>query len=562
MAAAQAKKSTVYRIPDEVDRRKSERRRDSAYRLPPDIDPVGLIERAKKTFYRDPNVIGVGIGERRKGGESHPDETVLIAYVKQKLPIGEVAKEHKIPSGFEGIATDVVAPFGPDAPLEALGFAESHQLSEDMSFVDWPRLHEQRIAAAGGDLAFHGNVQDFGDVCVIEDDGTLIQTVGGQQVVDYVRAYQLFRTTHPDIYDFVTFFTDSDNGMPPQGGASWYSFVFNDTQGIGFSPFDQRAAYGSNVLQGIMFLNQGHFPVWRYVMLQEQQHRWAAFARYRDTETGPNQNDHLLGGWGHWALNLDDDKSPMDYDIYDWVEESGDFRRVTLASEERTYCNLDLYLMGLLGEQEVGDFYLLSNVQPITGNLYSADKKTLNIHNILWAEGPRIPSAATSQKLFKNGFVVLTGDMDRAHDLVDEIDGLRRRFENDFYDATKSLGRVDTTLGPVREDLTPAQVKDLTDGGYTNLHRHLVRPRDLRITGTQFQGSIGAGQTQRWFTHSWPVDMIAHWVIVPTTVVGGGPKLTWDVATERTGNGLTYWITIRNLSSQTISYQAKYSLTR
>ena len=297
-------------------------------------------------------------------------------------------------------------------------------------------------------------------------------------------------------------------------------------------------------------------------MLQEQGHRWASFARYRDTQTGANQNDHLLGGWGHWALNFDDDKSPMDYDVYDWAQENGDFRRIAYLSDDRTYCNLDLYLMGLLGEEEVGNFYLLSNPQLISGNLYSANKKMLNVHNVIWAEGQRAPTAATSQKLFKNAFVVLTGNLDNANVLVDRVDDLRRSFESDFYDATKTLGRVDTTLGPVREELTPAQVKDLIDGGYTNLHRHLVRPRDLRITGTQFQGTINSGQTQRWFTHSWPVNMLANWVIVPTTVIGGGPKLSWDVATERTGNGLTYWITIRNVGSQTISYDARYSIVR
>ncbi len=562
MATTAAKKSTVYRIPEKTERRKVDRRSTSAYRLSPDLDPVQLIEDAKKKFYEDPNVIGFGIGERRQGGKSHTGEAVLIAFVKEKLPKDAVRNKFVIPASFQNMATDVVAPFGPDAPREAVGFIESHQLSEDMASIDWPRLHEQWMAEAGGEVAFHGNVQDFGDICAIEDDGTLIRTINGQQVVDYVRAYQLFQSTHADIYDFATFFIDSDNSMPPQGGSSWYRFVFNDTQGIGFGPFNQRAAYGSNVLQGIMFLNQGHFNRWRYVMLQEQAHRWAAFARYRDTQTGSNQNDHMLGGWAHWELNFDDDKSPMDYDIYNWVEENGDFRRVALQSEERTYCNLDLYLMGLLGEQEVGDISLLSNTQLISGNLYSANKKTLNIHNVVWAEGQRIPSAATSQKLFKNAFVVLTGDIDKVHDLVDQVDELRLRFESDFYEATKTLGQVDTTIGPVKEELTPGQIKDLTDGGYTNLHRHLVRPRDLRVTGTQFQSTINPGQTQRWFTHSWPVNMLANWVIVPTTVVGGGPKLTWDVATERTGNGLTYWITIRNVGSQAISYDARYSIVR
>ncbi len=425
-----------------------------------------LIEEAQDAFFKDPNVIGVRIGNRRKGGETRPDEIALIVLVKVKLPKGDVDKSYLIPAVFQGMATDVVAPFGPDAPKEAPPeFSESHQHSDDMSFVAWERLHEQwmaesgsemaesgsEMAEGGGEIAWHGNVQDFGDVCVIEDDGTLVKTVGGTQVVDFVRAYELFRTTHPDIYDFVTFFTDSDHGMPPQGGSSWYRFIFNDTQGIGFSPtWNLRPDYGSDVLQGIIFFNQGHFPDWRYVMLQEQGHRWAAFAQYRDTSSGPNQNDHLLGGWGHWALNFDEDMSPLSYDPYDWVATNGDFNRVTLSSEERSYCNLDLYLMGLLGPLEVGDFYLLSGVSLISGNLYSATKKRLTTQNIIRAEGARLPNVTMSPKQFKNGFVVLTGDMERVHDLVDQVDFLRLRFEDDFHEATKNLARVDTTLGPLR----------------------------------------------------------------------------------------------------------------
>ena len=428
------------------------REEELAQGIPGRINVSELIEAAQQKFFKDLNVIGVRIGERRKGGETQHDEIALIVLVKEKIHKKDVAKRYLIPAEFQGIATDVVAPFGPDAPKEALGFSDSHEHSDDMSFVSWERLNEQRMAESGGEIASHGNnVQDFGDVCVIEDDGTLIQTVGGSNTVDFVRAYELFRTTHPDIYDYVTFFTDTANGMPPQGGSSWYRFVFNDTEGIGFSPtWDLRSSYNSGTLQGIMFLNQGHIPVWRYVMLQEQAHRWAAFSRYRDTVTDLDQNDHMLGGWGHWALDFDEDRSALSYDPYNWVEENGNFRRISLSSEERSYCNLDLYLMGLLGPQETGDFYLLSNVNLISGNLYSANKKLLTTQNIIWSEGPRIPDVATSQKLFKNAFVVLTGDMERVHDLVDQVDGLRLRFENDFYEATKTLGRVDTTLGPLQ----------------------------------------------------------------------------------------------------------------
>ncbi len=423
---------------------------DIEYQLPAEMNVWELIEEAKAEFYKDPNVIGVGVGPKRTDEGTFHDQTAIVVYVKDKLPLNSVPSEYVITREFGGIGTDVVAPFGLDAPVDPMGMIEQHDHSTDMAFIDWPRLHEQWTAEAGGEIEWHGKVQDRGDICMIEDDGTLLKTINGQQVIDWVRAYKLFRTTHPDIYDFVTFMTDSDHGMPPQGGSSWYRFVFNDIKGIGFGDFDQRGAYGSNSLQGIMFMNQGHFGAWRYVMLQEQGHRWGSFARYRDSATGPIMNDHLLGGWGHWTQNFDDDKSPMDYDIYDWVKDNGDFLRLSLSSSERTYCNLDLYLMGLLDRKEVGDFSLLSNPSLISGNRYAAMAKTMNIQNIEWAEGIRSPSAAETPKSIKTAFVVLTGNMNEVHDLVDKVDELRLQFEQDYYEATKTLGRVDTTLGPVR----------------------------------------------------------------------------------------------------------------
>ena len=144
-----AKKGTVYAIPDNVDRRLAERRQESAYRIPENVDVIELIEGAKKAFYQDPNVIGVGIGERRKEDQSHRDEVALIVYVKAKLPKGDINKDYLIPSAFQEIATDVVAPFGLDAPREAMGFVEGHQHSDDMTFIDYPRLHEQWMAEAG-----------------------------------------------------------------------------------------------------------------------------------------------------------------------------------------------------------------------------------------------------------------------------------------------------------------------------------------------------------------------------------------------------------------------------
>ena len=419
----------------------------SKYSIPVDTDTITLIENAKNVFYKDPNVIGIGIGNNRVSGEVNEDEIALIVYVKTKLPKDQVESKHLIPEEFEGMGTDVVPPFCTDAPKEALGFVEGHQHSNDMSSIDLTRIHEQWDSEKEDRTpTWQGRVQNKGDVCVIEDDGTLLKNINGKTAIDFVQAYKLFRTANQDEYEFVTFFTDSENGMPSQGGSSWYQPVYNEIKGIGLNNFDKRKFYDSDKLEGIMFINQGHFSKWRYVMLQEQGQRWASYARYRDSNSESIKNDHLLGGRAHWGLNFDNDTSPMDYDIYNLKASNGHFKRTAIKTEERTYCNLDLYLMGLLEKEKVGDFNLLTNVLPISGDLYSADKKTLNVENIILAEGERTPEASQSKKTFRNAFVVITGDMNKSLDLVDQVNHLRLEFEEDFYQATKKLGKVDTTL--------------------------------------------------------------------------------------------------------------------
>jgi len=137
-------------------------------------------------------------------------------------------------------------------------------------------------------------------------------------------------------------------------------------------------------------------------VLQEFGHQFAAFARYRDPNTNATMTDLLLGGvLGHWALNLDDEKSPMDYDVNDWVESpNGTFRKVAIPSDQRIYCNLDLYLMGLLGPGEVGEITPLRNVQPVGGSTtdFTATPVRLNIQHFINQEGARIPSVAAAQK--------------------------------------------------------------------------------------------------------------------------------------------------------------------
>jgi hypothetical protein len=272
-----------------------------------------------------------------------------------------------IPNTFMGLSTDVVEPFNAETPHGAVDYMKDHDHVDAMRFIDWARIHQLLGPLSEAPIVEHAvNVQDFGDVCVIQDPGNLVITINGQQQVDFVAAYKLFRTRHNDDYDHVTFVLDTASGMPTQCACSFFSWVYNDVLGIGLGSINNRATWGTSRLQGFHFMNQGHFSLWRYVMGQEWAHQFAAFARYKDPMSSATMNDHLLGGWAHWALNFDDDRSPMDYDDTDWIEQtSGVFRKVSRTSDERAYCNLDLYLMGLLGANEVGEMTMLRNLSPV-----------------------------------------------------------------------------------------------------------------------------------------------------------------------------------------------------
>jgi hypothetical protein len=426
----------------------------SEFTIPASLDYQEVLKKAREYFYKlDPNVIGVNIAPRRVKKSVRPNEHALVVYVLDKKPESQLDPAKVIPKEFMGLKTDVWNPISADAPTTTVDFVTEHEISDELSAINWVRLHDLAVSleAPPTTIPHAANVQDFGDICVVQNDGTVVRTApDGTKYVDFLRAYQLFRTLHGDDYDFVTFFVDSASGVPSVFGTSFFSWIYNDVQGIGVGPRNDRPGWGTSLLQGFHFLNQGHFGIWRYVMLQEFAHQFAAFVRYRDPVTGATMTDHLLDGvLGHWALNLDDDKSPMGYDTNNWVElPSGQFRKVNLNSDERTYCNLDLYLMGLLGLDEVGEFTMLRDVVPVPGSAtdFTATPVRLNIQNFIAQEGPRIPNVAAAPKYWRQAFIMLTNDIYRVHDLVDTVDFLRLRWERDFMEATKGLGRIDTVL--------------------------------------------------------------------------------------------------------------------
>jgi hypothetical protein len=77
--------------------------------------------------------------------------------------------------------------------------------------------------------------------------------------------------------------------------------------------------------------------------------------------------------------------------------------------------------------------------------------------------------------------------------------------------------------------------------------------------GVQWTGTVPANSSKRWFTFNWPEWERVEWRMLPTAPRPGAAQLTWDVAIERaSGNYLTYWITVTNLTAQDVTFEGRY----
>ena len=77
--------------------------------------------------------------------------------------------------------------------------------------------------------------------------------------------------------------------------------------------------------------------------------------------------------------------------------------------------------------------------------------------------------------------------------------------------------------------------------------------------GVQWTGTVAANASARWFTFNWPEWELVQWRMLPTIPRPGAAQLSWDVAIERaSGNNLTYWITVNNLTALPVTFEGRY----
>jgi hypothetical protein len=126
----------------------------------------------------------------------------------------------------------------------------------------------------------------------------------------------------------------------------------------------------------------------------------------------------------------------------------------------RRYSPLDLYLMGLIDQTEVPPFFFVqeptgllqgrANESFPRGNVrFQGVRHDVTIDDVVWALGPRVPSAALTTRTLRHAFVYVTSPgAPVSAAAVRKLDTFRLAFEQFVSAATGSRLSVSTSLVP------------------------------------------------------------------------------------------------------------------
>lgn len=347
-------------------------------------------------------------------------------------------------------------------PLVLCSVGVGHAYSPSSDFVEPSEIRGALEQTRGAlDQAALGSGSWVGDVFVLPYtyDGSYDRHVDGQlNVLPRQWVAQSFYASNPDAYDFILVLTQFE-AIGEDGVLGLYWSVRNDVEGIGLPTFDVSAEFGSSVLQGLIdggqleqYLSEdGALDADRVavVLNHELGHRWLVHCRYMDASG--NASENLLGREGaHWSALLDSDGSFM-YGS-DWAD-NGDGTYTATEIESR-YSQLDLYLMGLISPSEVQPFTLLhsdalsADELPMLGRTIEAVPETIDVDQVMAAEGPRRPTADEAPRNFRVAVVYLVSpDTDVTSEELAAIQGVMANWRAAFFHHTGGWALVDVGRG-------------------------------------------------------------------------------------------------------------------
>jgi hypothetical protein len=276
----------------------------------------------------------------------------------------------------------------------------------------------------------------------------------GQKELDAKRAFQIVRARAGDKFDFVAFIVDRQSGLPSIGN---YSVpVHNDLKGINHHKGDSysvRGDWGTTKLLACQVHSSASPDLRTY--LHELAHTWCAYATFSDAISGMGHSNELLmvedptkQALLHWGEAFDDGSSCMDYDKIEWIANAnGTFTKRSITDPaEFNYCPLDLYLMGLLPPQEMDPMRILQNPRVLDDErqIFQATVKQISVQQVIASCGPRVP--ATSQKSYRQAFVVVSNDPDSGLEFAKTVEVFRKQYEPQFARATGGRATLSTSI--------------------------------------------------------------------------------------------------------------------
>jgi hypothetical protein len=80
------------------------------------------------------------------------------------------------------------------------------------------------------------------------------------------------------------------------------------------------------------------------------------------------------------------------------------------------------------------------------------------------------------------------------------------------------------------------------------------------VIGTQIVDTMPPNAVIDYYTWGWDPTWDVVWMVVSTSPSAGGPQVQWNVGVERAANGVTYHVTITNLTTQSVGVEGRYAI--
>jgi len=129
------------------------------------------------------------------------------------------------------------------------------------------------------------------------------------------------------------------------------------------------------------------------------------------------------------------------------------------------------------------------------------------------------------------------------------------------YSSTAFSQNDQPTIESLQSGVTIGQRNGLSDGDVAAVRAMYPSCEPSRSwLGVQFRGTVKAGKTQCWVTHSWPACWHVDWTVVPLSPPrDAGPQIQWTVkVTRQTDKLLKHFICVKNLVGYDVRVEGRY----